>query len=241
MDPKGPTLGALGSQCDQLARVIYVEHDKQELDWGRYSPPGSLPVSQRVPRSWPRIRRKYSPDVVSYLTRLRPGALASQMLDLVPIDPGVERLAIARSREPHPPGPRIEYLETTAQSYAPADSVSSAVWDDAVSWALDNPGSSKTLLETSYRAWIAGDYEEVESISSLHSVNRFAPIKHAVITARNSQWLPTIRELVQSANEPTVILLGVAHLGGLEGLVPQLTACGLRLAMAGRVWRAGMK
>jgi hypothetical protein len=209
--PEGHPLAHWVHDAISWARVIYLEHDKQESDWGRYAPPWSQPLSQRLPRSWLRIQRKCSRDVVAYLATLRPSAIASQMLDLVPIGPGVERLAIARSRETHPPGPRIRYLETVAQSSAPADSVSDAVWDDAVSWVLDNPGSFKTVLETSYRAWVAGDFEEVERISTLHSVNRFAPIKHAVITARNYLWLPTIRELVQTAVGPTLVLVGVAH------------------------------
>jgi uncharacterized protein YbaP (TraB family) len=171
---------------------------------------------------------------VEHLSRLRPFALASDVLDLVPIDPGVERLAIARSKETQPPGPRIEYLETAAQSYVLADGVNDAVWDDAVSWALDNPTSFARVLETSYRAWVAGDFEEVDRISTLHWLNGFAPIKDAVVTARNYLWLPTIRELVQSANEPTLVLVGAAHLGGSDGLLPQLAAGGLKLTAAAR-------
>jgi len=154
------------------------------------------------------------------------------MFDLVPLDRGVEHLALARSRETQPPGPRIKYLETAAQSYALSDGVSDAVWDEAVSWALDNPASSKKLLESSYGAWIAGDFEEVDRTSSLYWLNRFAPIKDAVIAARNQLWLPTIRELAQSANEPTLVLVGAAHLGGAAGLVPLLAACGLRVTVA---------
>jgi uncharacterized protein YbaP (TraB family) len=101
-----------------------------------------------------------------------------------------------------PPGPRIAYLETAAQSYALADGVSDAVWDDAVSWALDNPESFKRVLETSYRAWVDGDFEEVDRINTLDTRNRFTPIKQAVIAARNRLWLPTLRELVQSVRIP---------------------------------------
>jgi uncharacterized protein YbaP (TraB family) len=107
--------------------------------------------------------------------------------------------------------------------------VSDAVWDVAVSWALDNPESFKRVLQTSYSAWVAGDFEEVERISTLHWLNRFEPIKHARITARNYLWVPTIRELVQSARTPTLVLAGVAHLGGADGLVQQLVAGGLKL------------
>lgn len=103
---------------------------------------------------------------MEHLSRLRPFVVASDVLDPVPTGEGVERLAVARSKETQPPGPRIEYLETAAQSYALADGVSDAVWDDAVSWALDNPESFKRVLETSYRAWVAGDFEEVDRIST---------------------------------------------------------------------------
>lgn len=228
--PKGRPLAHWVHDAIGLARVIYLEHDKQESDGGRYKSVWSQPLALRLPRSWPRIQRKYSPEIVSYLATLRPSTIASQVLDLVPHDPGVERLAIARSNETHPPGPRIRYLETAAQAYAPADDVSDVIWDDAVSWALDNPGSFKAVLEGSYRAWVTGDLEEVERISTLYSVSRFAPIKHAVITARNYHWLPTIRGLVESAKEPTLVLVGVAHLGGADGLVAQLSPCGLKLA-----------
>lgn len=212
------------------ARVIYLEHDKQESDLGRYAPAGSPLIALRLPRSWPRIERKFPRRHLAYLAMLRPCAVASDVLyPPPPIDPGVELFAIAKSNETQPLGPRIKYLETAAQSYALADGVSDAVWDVAVSWALDNPESFKRVLETSYSAWIAGDLEEVKRISTLHWLNRFEPIKHARITARNYLWAPTIRELAQSARAPTLVLAGAAHLGGADGLVQQLVAGGLRL------------
>lgn len=232
--PKGRPLAHWAHDAITWARLIYLEHDKQESDRCRYAPPGSLPLAQRLPHSWPRIERKYQFDRVrlKHLSTLRPFAITSDVLDPVATGDGVERLAIARSKETQPPGPRIEYLETAALSYELADGVGDAVWDDAVSWALDNPASFKRVLETSYGAWVAGDFEEVDRISTLHTRNRFAPIKQAVITARSHLWLPTIRDLAQSASEPTLVLVGAAHLGGADGLLPQLAACGLRLAVA---------
>lgn len=230
--PAGRPLAHWVHDAISSARVVYLEHDKQESDWGRYAPPFSAPLAQRLPRSWPRILRTFPRERVEHLARLRPSAVASDVLKLVPFDPGVERLAIARSKETQPPGPRIEYLETAAQSYAPADAVSDAVWDEAVSCALDNPELFATVLEASYSAWVAGDLIEVDRINTLHTQNRFPPIKHAIITARNAMWVPKIRELVQSTNEPTLVLVGVAHLGGSDGLLSQLAADGLTLTAA---------
>jgi uncharacterized protein len=230
--PKGRPLANWVHDAIGTARLIYLEHDEQESKQGQYAPRGCQPLAQRLPLSWSRIERKYPPEIVSHLALLRPRAVASHLLDRVLVSTGVEHLALEKSREAHPPGPRINYLETAAQSYALSDGVSDADWDEAVSWALDNPASSQKLLESSYDAWIAGDFEEVDRISSRYWLNRFAPIKHAVVFARNHLWLPTIRELVQFADEPTLVLVGVAHLGGADGLLPLLAACGLKLTVA---------
>jgi uncharacterized protein YbaP (TraB family) len=229
--PRGHPLAHWVHEAINWARLIYLEHAKEESDQGRYAPPGSQPLAQRLPRSWPRIERKYQFDRVrlAHLSRLRPFAVTLDVLDAVPTDEGVERLAIARSKMMQPSGPPIAYLETAAESYALSDGVSDAVWDEAVSWALDNPGSFSRALETSYHAWVHGDFEEVDRINTLHTRNRFTPIKQAVIAARNRLWLPTIRGLVQSATNPTLVLVGAAHLGGADGLLPQLAAGGLTL------------
>jgi hypothetical protein len=143
--PKGRLLAHRVHDAITWARPIYLEHDKQESDRCRDAPPGSQPLAQRLPHSWPRIERKYPFDRVhlEHLSRLRPFAIASDVLDPVPTGECVERLAIARSKETRSPGPRIDFLETAAQSYAIADSLSDAVWDDAVSWALENPHHSR--------------------------------------------------------------------------------------------------
>ena len=107
-----------------------------------------------------------------------------------------------------------------------------------LSWSLDNPESSKRVLDTSYDAWLAGDFEEVDRISTLNSRNKFAPIKNAVITARNNLWLSTILELVKFVQEPTLVLVGAAHLGGADGLLALLARCGLRLRFAAAIYKS---
>ena len=226
--PKGRPLAVWVSVAISWAHLIYLEHDKQESDWGQFKQPMSLPPAQRLPRSWPRIQREY-PERMAHLAMLRPVAVAREVMDPVPFDPGVERLALARSQETEPPGPRIKYLEKAAESYAPTDRVPDTVWDDAVGWSIDNRGSFGKVLEMAYAAWSVGDFEEVDRVNTLLTMSRFPAIKAAEITARNCLWLPRIRAIVQSANEPTLILVGAAHLGGAEGLVPLLRKAGLSL------------
>lgn len=86
--------------------------------------------------------------------------------------------------------------------------MSDEVWDRAVSWALDNPASSKEVLERGSSAWFAEDFGEADRISSHLTRNRFPSIKDAVIATRNRLWLSTVRELVRSASEPTLVLVG---------------------------------
>jgi hypothetical protein len=230
--PTGRPLATWVDDAISWARVIYLEHDKQESDWGMFAPVWSKPIGRTLPRSWQRIKGQYPHEVVSHLARLRPGAIALAMLNKPPSDLGVEYRALKRAQETAPPGPRIKYLETAAQIFALADNVDDGVWDEAVTWALDNPTATERGVEDIYSAWIAGDVEAALRAGTLHGLTRFAPIKHAELTSRNFLWLPTIRELVQSAIQPTLILVGAAHLGGPDGLVAQLAACGLRLTAA---------
>lgn len=152
--PQGQPLAHWVHDAICWASLIYLEHAKDDSYHGRNAPPGSRPLVHRLPRSWPRIERKCQFDLVRWhhLSRLRPFAVLWEILEPVPTDEGVEHLALARSKENRPSGPRINYLETNDQAYALADGVSDAVWDDAVNWALDNPESFKMVLERSYRA-----------------------------------------------------------------------------------------
>jgi hypothetical protein len=212
------------------ARLVYIEHEEDVSRQGQVASPWTVPLARQLPCAWSRIERQCRRDLVVQLKHLRPRAVVSYLLEYVPLDSGVEHHALAKSRETHPPKPRIEYLETIAEANALDDGVSNAVWDEAVGWALDNPASSTKLVESSYEAWIAGDFEAIDRINSTYSLNRFEAIKEASINARNRLWLPRIRQLVTAADDPTLVLVGAAHLGGAGGLLRLLTACGLKVS-----------
>ncbi len=56
--PKGKPLAHWVHDAINWARVIYLEHDKYESDRGLFAPPGSPPLAQRLPLSWPRIKHQ---------------------------------------------------------------------------------------------------------------------------------------------------------------------------------------
>jgi hypothetical protein len=97
--PIGRPLATWVDDAISWARVIYLEHDKQESDGGMFAPVWRKPIGQRLPRSWPRIKGQYSPEVVLHLARLRPGAIAVAMLNETPSDLGVEYRALKRAQE----------------------------------------------------------------------------------------------------------------------------------------------
>jgi uncharacterized protein YbaP (TraB family) len=228
--PKTRDLASWVPNAIDAARLIYIEHEEGASTQGRLASQWSPRLAQRLPRSWPRIESKFPRATTLQLNTLNPRALISCLHEHVDIDSGVEHLALARSRAIHSLRPRIEYLETTAELLALDDHVSDAIWDEAVSWVLDHPAASTTLLESSYDAWIAAEFDAIDRLSSTYSINRFAPIKETNIHTRNLRWLSRICELVKAAGESTLVLVGAAHLGGAEGLVPLLTASGVKLS-----------
>jgi len=152
--PNGRPLARWVDDAIGWARVIYVEHDKEQSDRRRVAPLGSPPIARRLPRSWSRINLTF-PDrrLVVHLSALRPSAVASDVLGAIPSDDGVELQAFARSSQGADPRPSIMYLETAEESYAAEDGVSDEIWDAAVSWVLDNPAQVKSAVEASYSAW----------------------------------------------------------------------------------------
>ena len=234
MVPTGRPLADWVDEAVNWARVIYLEHDKQKTDGGMFASPWSKPIAQRLPRSWPRIKAQYSAQDAFSLSRLRPGALAFATLKSPPTDSGAEYRALDRAKAADAQGLKIHYLETVEQLSTLWDSVHDDVWDEAATWGLDNPASMERGIDEIYGAWISGDIEAALRASVQHGLTRFAPIRHAELTARNALWMPRILELVRVAREPTLVLVGAAHLGGPDGLVAQLAASGLTLTpMAG--------
>ena len=79
--PKGRPLAHWVNDGIGWARVIYLEHDKEESDRLRLAPPGSQPIARRLLRSWPRINLTFSDRrLVVHLATLRPSAVASDVL-----------------------------------------------------------------------------------------------------------------------------------------------------------------
>jgi hypothetical protein len=178
--PKAHRLAPWVPSAIDAARLVYIEHEEAASQQHPLISPWAPRLAQRLPRSWKRIESQLPRATILQLNVLRPRALVSCLVEPVDLDPGVEHLALAISAETHPPRSQIKHLETIAQADALEDKVSDEVWDEAVSWILDNPASSTTLLESSYDAWMAGDVEAIDRISSNDSINRFPAIKEAV-------------------------------------------------------------
>lgn len=77
-------------------------------------------------------------------------------------------------------------------------------------------------------AWRAGDATEIARLANADFRQQFPEIYRTLFTERNAAWLPRVEEFIATA-EPELILVGVAHLVGDDGLVALLRRRGYRV------------
>lgn len=77
-------------------------------------------------------------------------------------------------------------------------------------------------------AWRFGDEARVAQLVSADFRQQFPEIYRTLFTERNGAWLPLIEGFIATP-EPELILVGVAHLVGEDGLVAELRRRGYRV------------
>jgi uncharacterized protein YbaP (TraB family) len=77
------------------------------------------------------------------------------------------------------------------------------------------------------KAWQTGDSEALEKL--INEAMREAPaIARRMLTDRNRNWLPKIRELLRG-DKTAIVIVGAGHLVGGEGVVELLKREGLKV------------
>jgi uncharacterized protein len=219
--PKGWSLAAWVADAIGWAGSIYLEHEHDPLTLDRLSRlSGEQPIEQRLPRSWHYV----TAELPSFAAH-KPGFIAMQILAAVPSDPGVDKMVYESARNERT---RIGYLETLTELSGLLDTVPDAAWDEALIWLLKNHDVPKKIMVEQYSAWIEANIGAAESVTH-HGLMQFTEIRDKMVAFRNSRWLPSILGLINSAQGPTLILVGADQMGGQGGLVPQLRASGLKL------------
>lgn len=77
-------------------------------------------------------------------------------------------------------------------------------------------------------AWRNGDDENIAKLGGDDLREQFPGIFHTLFSARNAAWLPSLEKYIRSP-ETELILVGVGHLVGDDGLVAELRKRGYRV------------
>ncbi len=134
---------------------------------------------------------------------------------------GVEQLLVGILK----PAATQRAFETPAEQISLFDGVSMsdqiASLNQSVRELEARPLQYKSLVD----AWMAGDVRAIDR-EAVQPLKRASPeIYKRFLTDRNSRWLPVLRERLAGSGR-TVVVVGVGHLVGPEGLPARLRALG---------------
>lgn len=84
------------------------------------------------------------------------------------------------------------------------------------------------LLEQMIDAWRSGDTSSLDQLFVAPLAQQYPDMYQSMLLERNQAWLPKIEELLQT-DATELVLVGVAHLVGDDGLLQQLTLRGYKI------------
>lgn len=117
-------------------------------------------------------------------------------------------------------GKKILALETFKEQMEMLDSMSKVNQNHLVCRAIKDLDVLEEDINTIIKAWAAGDINKLNTLI-LKSFNEFPDIYNVLITQRNKKWFKKIESFLKQ-KENYMIVVGVAHLAGKEGLVELL-------------------
>jgi uncharacterized protein YbaP (TraB family) len=119
-------------------------------------------------------------------------------------------------------GKKIEYFETNEFQYNLLANLGSEYGESYYAYLFDElEASDGTELEREFDQ-MAGTWRRGEAIEeSLYEKEHFPAVYKAIITDRNSAWIPIIEDYLQTA-PVEFVLVGAGHLFGTDGLLTQL-------------------
>jgi uncharacterized protein YbaP (TraB family) len=130
-------------------------------------------------------------------------------------------------------GKQIRYLET------PASQMALLTGNGDVSAILSLKRLIRTLPTTKTQSqqlldlWSAGDADSIATRIDSYFTG-YTMSKDALVGNRNREWLAPINELLNQSGKTSMVTVGAAHIGGLNGLIPLLCAEGHEVERVGR-------
>ena len=174
------------------------------------------------------VKRLEIPDMV--FTQFKPSlaAIMLAMLELQKLgfDPGhgVDKHFFDRARKE---GKQTVALETVDFQINLVTEFSKEEGELLMKTTLKDIDNTRKMYGEILKAWQTGDTEALEKL--INEALREAPaIAKRMLTDRNHNWLPKIRELLRD-KKTTIVIVGAGHLVGREGVVELLKKEGLKV------------
>jgi uncharacterized protein YbaP (TraB family) len=176
-----------------------------------------------------RVAGKYGADIAT-LDRLKPWladiALSAAAYQKVGADgqDGVEKAVAAAV----PPAARRRAFETAAQQIAILSGASQADQLASLSETLKEMEEKPDEYERLLRAWMAGDLKDLDA-EALAPLRKASPeLFRRLVTDRNARWTRALDARLKGKGR-TVVVVGMGHLIGPEGVPAQLRALGYQV------------
>ncbi|MCP3687994.1 MAG: TraB/GumN family protein [Gammaproteobacteria bacterium] len=120
-------------------------------------------------------------------------------------------------------------LETAEQQLDFLVSMGQGEEDQMIEYSLSDIETLPTLMASIKSAWRSGDMQALEQVAISPYVEEFAETMDMLLNQRNQNWLPKIEAMLATA-EVELVLVGVLHFAGEQGLLNQLRSRGYDIA-----------
>lgn len=137
---------------------------------------------------------------------------------------GIDQHFYARARDDGRP---TAGLESGAQQLELFTGMSDALSLELLAATLDESTATSQSPDELLRLWRSGDVAALEKVLA-QLRRRHAEIYERLLAARNRAWLPQLAARL-NGDEPTLVIVGAAHLAGPDGLPALLKAQGFAL------------
>jgi len=196
-------------------------------------PDGQTLKSQISPEAYEKVKSELEARgyQIDRFQRLKPWLLAltvvSVELQKLGFDPaiGVDRHVFEQALLA---GKHVEGLETFEQQMGIFDEMSPNTQELFILQSLEELDFIETEVNNLVQAWVQGDAQGVTVMGE--SLMEFPEVYASLMTDRNNQWMDRIDVLLRG-KETNLVVVGVLHLLGDDGLVAMLRDKGFRVSL----------
>jgi uncharacterized protein len=94
---------------------------------------------------------------------------------------------------------------------------------------LERPQEMPGKLTELHQAWREGDVERLDALTRREMLESTPGTYRLLNLERNDRWVPTLRSMLDGADEDVLVVVGALHLLGTDGVVEKLRAAGYRV------------